>query len=210
MPDYTSVNRVTLDHEDLPIKLLLQHVTNDGRYDYLCLSWRTDLPTGTNRQYYNDVRHGTGLWRIPVSVALDLLNQAYDEGMLDRTHDDRQERHGRPDNEFIFSWELDLEEREGMFASIVNHNREDSVQDWGGDPVFVIIEVPDAIRSITWRKIMIIDTERTICTFRSTTTDPTYRKGIADGMIHPWLLDNSMQDASSKMMRTFRQILLDL
>ena len=192
------------------MKLLLQRVSNDGIDDYLCLSWRTDLPTGTNRQYYNDVIHGTGLWRIPVPVARDILNQAYQRRMLCARHDDLYSRHGIVRPRTINSWTLGAEGLERELASIINDNREDRDRDWGPSPIFVVAEVPDTIRNIIWRKIMIVDTDRKFCTFRSTTTDSFYRKGIADGMVHPWLLDNSMQDASSAVMREFRQALLGL
>ena len=209
LPNYSCIDRATVYHEDLPVKLLLQRVTNDGNDDYLCLSWRTNLPSGANRQYYNDVRHGTGLWRIPVSVALHLLNQAHQQGMLHERHDDPYLRHGSAHTRTVDSRLLDAEEFERELAHLINHNRENRIPDWGQFPLFVVVEVPDTIRNITWRKIMMVDTDRKFCTFRSTTTDRFYRKGIADGMVSPWQLDNSMQDASSAVMREFRQVLLN-
>ena len=93
--------------------------------------------------------------------------------------------------------------RQREFASIINVNRD---PDWGLEPLFVIIQVPDR----RWRKIMIVDTRREICTFRSTTTDTSYRQGVVDGMILPWRLDNTMQDASRTMMREFQRVLRTL
>ena len=123
--------------------------------------------------------------------------------MLDEEYDDLQERHCGTDNCIIDSRDLGRAERDRKFASIINTKRD---SDWRSDPLFVIIQVPDG----QWRKIMIVDTDREVCTFRSTTTDDKYRLGIADGMIPPWRLDNAMQDASAAMMREFRRVLLEI
>ena len=205
MNPYTEIRRVTVIHEGLPIHLILQTRHCVPPVDFFCLSWRTLLPDGSqNRRFYYDREHGTGIWRIPVSIALELLNQADFDGMLDEEYDDLQERHGGTNNCVIDSRSLSRQEREREFASIVNVNRD---PDWGSDPLFVIIQVPDR----RWRKIMIVDTQSGICTFRSTTTDPSYRRqGVADGMIPPWRLDNAMQDASRVMMREFQRVLLAL
>ena len=201
---YTEIQRVTLLHEGLPAHLILQTRHCVPPVDFFCLSWRTVLPTGrSNRRFYYDRRHGTGIWTIPVSIALGLLNRADAAGMLDEEYDDLQERHCGTNNRIIDSRNLGRQERERKFASIINVNRD---PDWGMDPLFVIIQVPDR----RWRKIMIVDTQGEICTFRSTTTDTSYRQGVADGMTHPWRLDNSMQDASCTMMREFQRVLLTL
>ena len=91
------------------------------------------------------------------------------------------------------------ENMERAFAEIA-----DGGEDWGKYSTFVVVEVPDG----TWRKIMIIDSAKMVCTFRSTTTDSEYnlltrRPHLAP----PWIMDNSMQDASTAMMRLFLQVL---
>ena len=204
MNPYTEIRRVTVIHEGLPVHFILQTRHFVCPVDFFCLSWRTLLPDGSqNRRFYYDRKHGTGIWRLPVPIALRLLELADSEGILDEEFDDLQERCGGIDNTIIDSQSLSRQERERGFASIVNVNRE---PDWGSDPLFIIIEVPDG----TWRKIMIVDSDRATCTFRSTTTDPSYRQGVADGMIPPWRLDNAMQDASRMMMREFQRVLLAL
>ena len=196
MNPYTEIRRVSLCHEGLPVHLKLQIRHCVPPVDFFCLSWRTVLPTGRdNRRFYYDRQHGTGIWTIPVSIALGLLNRADAAGMLDERYDDVQERHGGTENFIIDSRNLGRRERE--FASIINVNRD---PDWGLEPLFVIIQVPDR----RWRKIMIVDTREGICTFRSTTRDTSYRQGVVDGMIPPWRLDNTMQDASRTMMREFQ------
>ena len=207
LSNYTEIRRVTLQHDGLPVSLFLQVRHYVHPVDFFCLSWRTHLPSGiANRRFYYDRQYGTGFWRIPVSSALELMYLANEEGMLDEEFEDLQERHEGVNNRIIDSRNLDRQERETAFASIVNENRESVDQEWGADPLFVIIEVPDG----SWRKIMIVDTERAVCTFRSTTRDPSYTGGIADGMIPPWQLDKFMQDASRAMMLKFWQVLLEL
>ena len=58
-----------------------------------------------------------------------------------------------------------------------------------------------------WRKVMIADSERRLCTFRSTTTDSDYKPVIADPALSPWRIDNAMQDAGAAMIRTLLSIL---
>ena len=208
MNPYTEIRRVTLRHESLPVHLILQTRHCVPPVDFFCLSWRTVLPTGSgNRRFYYDRQHGTGIWTMPVSIALGLLNCADAAGMLDDEYDDLQERHNGTNNRIIDSRNLDPQSLEREFASIININRDPN---WGLDPLFVIIQVPDRRWDRRWRKIMIVDTQRETCTFRSTTTDTSYRQGIVDGMIPPWRLDNAMQDASCAMMREFQRVLLAL
>ena len=204
MPNYREICRVTLEHAGLPVKLLLQRVTNRGPFDCICLSWRTPWPSGlANRRFYDTSQDG--FWRIPVSVALELLNLADAEGMLDQHYDDPQVRHGGARNRIIYSRDLDRQDYKREWDSIFHADLDHA---WGPDSVFVIIQVPDG----TWRKIMIVDTEKAICTFRSTTIDDSYSSNmkLTGGLTPPWQLDRSMQDASSAMMRKFRQALLSV
>ncbi len=198
---YTEICRVSLRHAGLPVHLILHVRHGVEPVDFYCLSWRTVLPSGSaNRRFYNDVRHGTGIWTIPVSVALELLNRAESDGMLDNRYDDLQERHRGTNNTVIDSRNLGQRERRRELASILNAKRD---PDWGSAPTFVIFEVPDR----QWRKIMIVDTQNGVCTFRSTTKDPSYKPIVVDGMTPPWRLDNAMQDASCVMMKKFQSVL---
>ena len=87
-----------------------------------------------------------------------------------------------------------------MFDSIICDEGE---PEWGDDPLFVVIQVPDG----QWRKIMIVDTTREFCTFRSATMDVGYKPVIADPRLQPWRMDNAMQDASTAMIREFLDVL---
>ena len=196
---YRLIDRITVQHEDLPIHLKLQERLNVCPESFYCLTWRTLYPVGrTNRQRYR--LRGTGFWAIPVQLASDLMRQAERRGWLDGRYEDDQVRHCGTDNIIIDSRRLVIRERRSMFQSITSTQGE---PDWGHDPSFIVIQVPDG----TWRKIMIIDSAREFCTFRSTTTDPVYQPTIADRHLRPWRMDNAMQDASAAMVRTFLSVL---
>lgn len=204
MADYSEIDRVTLYHEGLPVHLVLQQRHGVRPVDYNCLSWRTRWPSGlANRRIYHTRQDG--FWRIPVSVALELLNLADAKGMLNQQYNDPQVRHRGANDRIIYSRDLDRQDYEREWDSIFHADLDHT---WGPNPVFVIIQVPDG----TWRKIMIVDTEKAICTFRSTTIDDSYPSNmkLTGGLTPPWQLDRSMQDASSAMMKIFRQVLLSV
>lgn len=166
---YEPVERVTVTHNGLPIKLIRQIRRNDPPEPYYCISWRTDLPSGRNRQSYRSVRDGS--WTIPLDVALDVLGQAEVCGMLGEEYDDLQVRVGGSNNTIIDSRTIEVTDRREIFGSITNEVGE---PDWGKKPIFMVIEVPNG----AWRKIMIVDSNHEFCTFRSTTTDTQYGRSI--------------------------------
>ena len=195
---------MTTFHSGIHVNLLLNEISIPEEPEaYYSLSWRTRYRRGgANRRFYYTNRDG--YWRIPVSTALELLEMAESRGFLHSRYDDPQIRHCGTDNRIIDSRQYgrNTQEYERAFAEIA-----DEGEDWGKHPTFVIVEVPDR----TWRKIMIIDSAKMVCTFRSTTTDSGYnlltrRPHLAP----PWIMDNSMQDASTAMMRQFLQVLRGL
>ena len=186
---YTEILRVTREHNGIPISLLLQTRNDNPPESYYCLSWRTLLPNaGKNRRFYR--LREDGCWTIPPSVALMLLESADEAGMLDEDYDDPQIRHEGMANRIMDSRKLGYRERENTLNSIVGDAGEPGL---GHEPLFTIIQVRDK----TWHKIMIVDTRRKICTFRSTTTDDSYKPAILLPRTH-WRMDNAMQDASSR------------
>ncbi len=200
MADYgPDIDRVENRHNDLPVYLKLRERT-DLSPAFLCVSWRTrysTAPTQNRRFYYTEA---DGYWTIPVSIALDMLEEAEDRGMLDEENDDAQTRHGAADNDIIDSRRYLVAGRRRLFYSIAD----DTIEDWGREPIFFVSEVPDG----TWRKIMIVDSSRESCTFRSTTTDLDYNQLTRrPELTPPWIMDNAMQDASAAMMKQFLQVL---
>ena len=198
--DYRRIKGVTVQHNGLPVNLLLQERNNDPPSLYYCLSWRTSLPSGRNRRFYRS--RETGFWTVPVKIALCIMQKARDQGMLDTRYDDQQVRHDGPENTIIDSRMLGVSERLDAFDAITCDQGE---PDWGAEPLFVTSEVPDR----TWRKIMIVDTAREFCTFRSATTDVGY-KPVINCLPSPWRMDNAMQDAGAATIREFLRMLREL
>ena len=130
---YTEIRRVSLIHESLPVHLILQTRHCVPPVDFFCLSWRTVLPTGRgNRRFYYDRQHGTGIWTIPVSIALRLLNRAEAAGMFDEQYDDLQERHCGTENLIIDSRDLG---EENVNANLLHYQRKQGSRLGIGTPV---------------------------------------------------------------------------
>ena len=198
---YTEICRVTREHKGIPIHLLLQTRNDNPPEPYHCLSWRTLYPSGkSNRRFYRTKMDGC--WTTPVSTALSMLEEAEEKYMLDERYDDPQIRHCGVANEITDSRALGNNERMSEFENIVGEDGEPS---WGADPIFTIVQMPDK----TWRKIMIVDTKRGLCTFRSTTTDDSYKPVVLLPHTH-WRMDNAMQDASAAILREFLSVLRKL
>ncbi len=209
MEKYTRLDKddVIRRYGDLPIYLRLHRRNDVPPTPWPCISWRTRYATAPhqNRRFYR--AHEDGHWTIPASLALDMLEEAEEEGMLDERYRDSQFRHGGDNNTVICSHQFDLqvdyEIKKGEISTITAENEEGA---WGDDPIFIVVEVPDR----TWRKIMIVDSKIGNCTFRSTTRNCDYTPVIVEGMCSPWRMDNAMQDASVAMMRQFLQVLRGL
>ena len=202
MAEYTKLDEVMSEHNDIPIFLRLQTREDVAPVPFDTLSWRPQRPTSsTYRQSY--WMRVDGFWNIPVSIALQLLESANDRGMLDERYDDQQVRHRGTNNRVIDSRRLGYQERIRHFDSVADRE----IENWGQEPVFVIVEVPDG----SWRKTLIVDSDKEFCTFRSTTAVTDYgRKSYRATLSEGWILDNAMQDASAAMMREFLRVLREL
>ena len=156
---YKLIDTITVQHNGLPIHLKLQERTEVPPELFYCLTWRTVYASGrSNRRFYRS--NTTGFWTIPVNLALHLMGEAEEHGWLGGSYEDRQLRHRGTDNDIFSSQSMSARDRHTMFDSIICDEGEPY---WGDDPLFVVIQVPDG----QWRKIMIVDTTREFCTFRS-------------------------------------------
>ena len=192
---YDEIDRVSVVHDDVPVELKLQRRLDVGPYIFVC--WRTRYQSAPkkSRRFYSS--GGTGFWTIPVRIALDLVRQASERGLLDAKYDQSGVRS-------IDSRVLDSDARQRLRPTIVCNK---GGPEWGADPLFVICHGGDD----SWREIMILDTEREFCTFRCTTTNTQYKVGIfADRLEGPWRLDNAMQDADPGSMREFLRVLEEI
>ncbi len=198
------IHRVTRRNSDLPVNLILHQRLEVLPAPFHVLSWRTNWPSGrgSNRRWY--FVRDYGVWTIPVDLARDMLDEAQGLGMLAEVLDDPYLRWGAGSSSTVIdSRQLSHDQRLREFASVTRERRE---PDWGPKPIFDIVEEPAG----TWRKLMIVDTNREFVTFRSTTTERDYPMAVHDGMDHPWYMDNAMQDANPQQMRVFRQVLQEL
>lgn len=196
---YRKICEVREMHLDLPVCLRLQVRLDVPPVKYYTLSWRSRYRTspGQNRRLYET--NADGFWTVPVDLAVHILEQASDRGLLDTGYDDPGTRHGGTENYPVAD--------SRALSSVGRRYSLDEItfddEDWGLAPVFVIAETPDG----KWRKIMIVNTERNVCTFRSMTTDGGYGMKGARRRIGRWFLDRSMQDASAAVMRQFLAVL---
>ena len=200
--------RVADVNDGIQVELKLRKRLDVPPMPFFQLSWRTRYATSPDksRRYYHSPKNA-GFWTISVSVALSLLRQAEDRGMLDFRYDDARFRDGTRLTTIIDSRSLnDSQQRQYHDAIICNKGE----PDWGVSPLFMIRHSQwewEGSRE-AWREIMIVDAEREFCTFRSTTTSVDYGMGIfADRLEKPWRLDNAMQDADPASMREFLRML---
>ena len=197
---------MTVEHEGIPIDLKLQKRLDQPPMPYYCLSWRTRYAStpSKSRRFYSSP--DAGFWAIPVSVALSLLRQAANQGMLSFRHDDLRLRDGSHWNTIIDSRRLDSARLQSLRNEIICSTGD---LQWGESPLFLISH--DEGEHGAWRDILIVDTKMEFCTFRCTTTKTDYKMGIfADRLAGQWRLDNAMQDASAASMREFLRVLEEI
>ena len=204
--EYRELDRVSIDHNGIPVELKLQMRLDQPPVPYYCLSWRTRYVStpAKSRRFYSSV--DAGFWTIPVPVALSVLRQAESRGMLSFRYDDLRLRDGSRWNAIIDSRKLESTQLQQARNTIICSKGEPH---WGACPLFLISH--DKGDGWDWRDIMIVDTEWKFCTFRCTTTDVGYRMGIfSERLDGPWRLDNALQDASADSMREFLRTLEEI
>lgn len=157
--------------------------------EWYTVSWRTRLaPGGPNRRFY--ITNGRS-WVIAAETALSMLEQLEAIGGLEDRFLDRERR---PDFAPSVSSDLVKPDRSKLFSRLTM-----PMEDWGQDPFWVVLGDPNE----HWRKIMIVNRQTGMATFRSTTTDKTYMPRIVLRDGSDWYLDNSMQDTNVQQAREF-------
>jgi hypothetical protein len=183
------------DEDGIRVTLNLQRTTTESGQSWHTVSWRTQYASGSNRRFY--VVDGRP-WQIPIDLAVRLLTDFERKGGLDDSHFMRGE-----DRAAAQDWRLlDISgSRELQPPGEVLIPGED----WGHTPQWVIFghAVPPADGFGQWRKIMLVNLDTAMVTFRSTTTDARYRPRKVINPGSDWVLDNSMQDASVQDSRVF-------
>jgi hypothetical protein len=170
------------------ITLALQSRTSRREgYTWNVVSWRTRLgPGGHNRRFY--VTDGKA-WSLEARTALDMLSKLEQMSGLEQQYVDLERN---PEFEVTVSDDVNTTQRSTLLNEITMLD-----ESWGEDPLFVVLSDPRE----GWRKILLVNRETGIATFRSTTTDQSYmpRKTLRPGAT--WYLDNSMQDTNVQQAR---------
>ena len=122
-------------------------------------------------------------------VALEMIREMEGLGGLDEKYFDHRRR---PSFETLVSSQMSPAKRSEALAKMIG-----PAEDWGADPFFVITSDPNG----QWKKVVIVNTDTDIATFRSITENPKYmpKKVLRPG--EGWWLDNSMMDANVQQMR---------
>jgi hypothetical protein len=174
----------------ITVRLALQQRTDEtSGQSWWVMSWRSNLSeTGRNRRFYFSAG---SYWTIPARDALELLQEMASRGALDERYFD-----ARVDGDLAVesSDDLGVEERSQRYAAITAPD-----EDWGEDPYFVIVEDPHPC----WQKVMIVNRDTGMATFRSITTSADYKPKKELRAHAGWWLDNSMMDANAQQTRHF-------
>lgn len=150
------------------------------------VSWRTRLgPGGHNRRFYvtkDDV------WTIDARTALEMYLKLEALGGLGDQYGDQRS----PGFQVTVSDDLTTGDRSTMLEEITLAD-----EDWGDNPFHAVLNDPND----NWRKILIVNRQTGVATFRSTTTDETYMPRKTMRPNSRWFLDNSMQDVNVQQAR---------
>jgi hypothetical protein len=169
------------DGTEITLALQARTSKREGHTWYV-VSWRTRLgPGGHNRRFY--VTDGEA-WQLEAHTALDMLSKLEQMGGLDDKYADLERR---PEFQVTVSNDVNTAQRAALLSEITMPD-----ESWGENPFFVVLNDPRE----SWRKILLVNRETGMATFRSTTTDESYmpRKTLRPGA--RWYLDNSMQDTN--------------
>lgn len=179
--------------DGVPVHLALQQRTSPrDRATYWVVSWRAKLSkTGPNRRFYLS---SGNYWSLPLDTAIELLDELTKLGSLQEQFYDHREVNFTP--RMQCSIDMPETERAEWLERILAPE-----ENWGSNPCFVVLSDPNSL----WSKVLIINPETRIATFRSITQDAGYmpRKVLRPGS--DWNLDNSMLDANVQQMFAFKE-----
>ena len=180
--------------DGIPVALALQERSSETEgKTWWVLSWRTRLQNdGPNRRFYFTKER---CWMIPSTLALGMLLEMEAKGALFEEYFDHRRR---PDCSIVTSSYLATDARAARLRSITLDQ-----EDWPAHSFFVIAEDPHA----DWKKVLIVNPENGLATFRSITKNAEYKPRKVMRPDSVWVLDNSMMDANVQQMRAFRDAL---
>jgi hypothetical protein len=145
-----------------------------------CVSWRESLDeSGKNRRFYNSA---DSCWSIPAGTALTMLREAaaakfFDESeaVSGKIRGVKIAAPGTPDHHHLLG--------QVLLNCIHDHA-------WRNGSAIICTQTDGA-----WRKVMLLDQHKQQATFRSLTTDSSYRLASKELTDDGWHLDRAMVDA---------------
>ena len=181
------------------VRLRLQTRHLDGVDPFHCVCWRTCYSgTSSNRRFY--MTDGAP-WTTRATTVLALLTAAEHAGMLGPELDDPFQRWGGGTAHHLASLGLDRGERLVQLG-MLTIDEQDALR-WRNGHFIVGTEPSD-----TWKKVLLVDWGADLVTFRSTTSDLSYRPAkVVAAWGDRWRLDNAMQDVSTATARAFLHLL---
>ncbi|MCK4947728.1 MAG: hypothetical protein KAQ99_01420 [Candidatus Aureabacteria bacterium] len=200
---YNCLKEVTRYWDDLPIRLKLQEKTPEQGKKYWAISIRTTYLNSTrkNRRFYYSKK--IGFWTIPTKIIVELLKEAEEKELFDKIYNDKYERFEGGTASFIYSDKTPDYQKHLNKITCFSKNEPEWIFK---KPFFVISQEPGN----TWRKIMIVKQDFSLITFRSCTTEKTYRPKIYMEDDSLWFVDNAMMDVSVQVMKIFKERLFAL
>jgi hypothetical protein len=167
-----------------PIRLGMTSIVSHNRVDlnpiFHCVSWREKRePSNSNRRFY--IESGS-CWSITIKKAREMMLLALDAGYFNQPTDDP----GLIKSAVVVK--PDMPDYEYLINTILV--QDDFESEWRDSSAVICNQSCG-----TWRKVMLINHKNKRATFRSLTSDHTYRLCHKQPSIDGWLLDRAMLDA---------------
>lgn len=167
-----------------PIRLGTTSIIRQNRIDlnpiFHCISWREKRqPSNSNRRFYCE---GDEFWSLSINQALEMMERARQEGFFDANADDP----GKIQSVIV------AEPRQDNYMQLISKALVESVYEteWKNGTAIICSQSCGK-----WRKVMIVNRDFSKVTFRSLTSDNTYRFARRETSADGWHLDRAMLDA---------------
>lgn len=167
-----------------PISIGLSSIVRQDRVNlnpnFHCISWRERRhPSNSNRRFYFE---DGAYWSLPIDRALQMMQLAKQAGFFDINSDDP----GKIAS-VIVAEPGNVAYEKIIAKALVNSDFE---SEWQNSAAIICNQACGQ-----WRKIMIVNFNTRKVTFRSLTSDRTYRFARREESSDGWRLDRSMLDA---------------
>jgi len=183
---------------------LQERTDRDSGESWCTISVRDKLkPSGKNRRF--NFSKGE-FWHTNLEEAIEKLSLAEDEGWFFEDNYDHRQLNLNDDDHYIVSQGITKNEKERYLKETITKDEADEGPFSNPDQVeFIIDNCAGPIDDPKlWRKVCLYNKEQDYLTFRSLTTDNTWKsKVFLNQEGSEWIIDNSMMDASAQTMQRF-------